>query len=115
MSNLKNMVNTVRAVFELAGVDEIKHNDGYPAWKMRPDSHIRDVAQKCYKNLFDKEPKIIGIHAGLECGLFAERYPNLDMLSMGPTMRGVHSPDERLHIPSVEKVWKLVLEILKEI
>jgi dipeptidase D len=51
----------------------------------------------------------------LECGLFAERYPNLDMLSMGPTMRGVHSPDERLHIPSVEKVWKLVLEILKEI
>ena len=115
MSNLKNMVNTVRAVFELAGADEIKHNDGYPAWKMRPDSHIREVAQKCYKNLYGKEPKIIGIHAGLECGLFAERYPNLDMLSMGPTMRGVHSPDERLHIPSVEKVWKLVLEILKEI
>jgi dipeptidase D len=115
MSNLKNMVNTVRAVFELAGADEIIHNDGYPAWKMRPDSHIREVAQKCYKNLYGKEPKIIGIHAGLECGLFAERYPNLDMLSMGPTMRGVHSPDERLHIPSVEKVWKLVLEILKEI
>ena len=75
----------------------------------------KDGARTVYKNLFDKEPKIIGIHAGLECGLFAERYPNLDMLSMGPTMRGVHSPDERLHIPSVEKVWKLVLEILKEI
>lgn len=115
MSNLTNMVNTVRSVFELAGADNIKHNDGYPAWKMRPNSHIRDVAQKCYRNLFNKDPKIIGIHAGLECGLFAERYPNLDMLSMGPTMRGVHSPDERLNIPTVGKVWDLVKEILKEI
>jgi dipeptidase D len=115
MSNLTNMVNTVRSVFELAGADKIVHNDGYPAWKMRPNSHIRDVAQKCYRNLFNKDPKIIGIHAGLECGLFAERYPNLDMLSMGPTMRGVHSPDERLNIPTVGKVWDLVKEILKEI
>ena len=115
MSNLTNMVNTVRSVFELAGADKIVHNDGYPAWKMRPNSHIRDVAQKCYRSLYNKDPKIIGIHAGLECGLFAERYPNLDMLSMGPTMRGVHSPDERLHIPSVGKVWDLVKEILKEI
>jgi dipeptidase D len=115
MSNLTNMVNTVRSVFELAGADKIIHNDGYPAWKMRPNSHIRDVAQKCYRNLFNKDPKIIGIHAGLECGLFAERYPNLDMLSMGPTMRGVHSPDERLNIPTVGKVWDLVKEILKEI
>ena len=115
MSNLENMVNTVTAVFELAGADSIIHNDGYPAWKMNPDSKLREVAKRCYEQLFDAEPTIIGIHAGLECGLFSERYPQLDMLSIGPTMRGVHSPDEKLHIPSVEKVYKLVKEILKNI
>lgn len=115
MSNLTNMVNTVRSTFELSGADVIVHSDGYPAWKMNPNSHLRTVAQQCYRNLFDAEPTIIGIHAGLECGLFSERYPNLDMLSMGPTMRGVHSPDERLHIPSVEKVWQLICAILKNL
>ncbi len=111
MSNLENMVNTVRSVFELAEADSIVHNDGYPAWKMNPNSYIRQVAQEQYRALFNAEPTVIGIHAGLECGLFAERYPNLDMLSIGPTMRGVHSPDERLNIPSVEKVWQLVCAI----
>lgn len=115
MSNLTNMVNTVRAVFELAGADDITHSDGYPAWTMNPESKLRAVAEKCYKELFGNAPKITGIHAGLECGLFAQKYPYLDMLSIGPTMRGVHSPDERLHIPSVEKVWRLVLGILKEV
>ncbi|MBP3750897.1 MAG: aminoacyl-histidine dipeptidase [Prevotella sp.] len=115
MSNLENMVSTVTAVFELAGADSIIHNDGYPAWKMNPDSKLREVAKRCYEQLFNAEPTIIGIHAGLECGLFSERYPQLDMLSIGPTMRGVHSPDEKLHIPSVEKVYKLVKEILKNI
>ena len=113
MSNLTNMVNTVTAVFQLAGADSIIHNDGYPAWKMNPHSRIRETARQCYERLYGTEPTIIGIHAGLECGLFAERYPHLDMLSIGPTMRGVHSPDERLHIPSVGKVYNLVLEILK--
>ncbi len=115
MSNLTNMVNTVRAVFELAAADEIRHSDGYPAWQMTPNSKLRSVAVECYRELYGTEPKVVGIHAGLECGLFAERYPHLDMLSMGPTMRGVHSPDERLHIPSVEKVWKLLLRILTRI
>ena len=115
MSNLTNMVNTITSVFELAGADSIVHNDGYPAWKMNPNSKLREVAKECYMRLFHTEPTIIGIHAGLECGLFSERYPHLDMLSMGPTMRGVHSPDEKLHIPSVEKVYDLVLEILKNV
>ena len=115
MSNLTNMVDTVTAVFELAGANGIIHNDGYPAWKMNPDSHIRKVARDCYKRLFGREPKIISIHAGLECGLFSFRNPSLDMLSIGPTLRGVHSPDERLHIPSVGKVWDLLKEILKSI
>ena len=62
-----------------------------------------------------KAPKVIGIHEGLECGLFASRYPYLDMLSIGPTMRGVHSPDERLLIPTVDKIWQLVLKIIKNV
>lgn len=115
MSNLTNMVNTVTAVFQLAGADDIVYSDGYPAWKMNPNSKIRETAKECYVRLFGNEPKIIGIHAGLECGLFSERYPHLDMLSIGPTMRGVHSPDEKLYIPSVKKVYDLVLEILKNI
>ena len=115
MSNLTNIVNTVRAVFELAGADNIEHSDGYPAWKMNPNSRLRTIAENCYKGLFGQSPKITGIHAGLECGLFAQKYPHLDMLSIGPTMRGVHSPDEKLHIPSVEKVWKLTINILKNI
>ncbi len=115
MSNLTNMVNTVSGVFELARADSIEHSDGYPAWAMNPDSHVRSVAAECYERLFGEKPTIMGIHAGLECGLFAERYPHLDMLSIGPTMRGVHSPDERLLIPSVEKVWALLLDVLKNI
>lgn len=115
MSNLENMVNTIRSVFELAGADDILHNEGYPAWKMNPDSHLRTVAQQCYRELYDQEPTIVGVHAGLECGLFAANYPQLDMLSIGPTMRGVHSPDERLHIPSVDKVWKLVCKIVENV
>ena len=115
MSNLENILNTVRAAFELAGADDIVLSDGYPAWKMRADSHLRDVAVECYRKLFNAEPRVVGIHAGLECGLFAERYPSLDMLSIGPTMRGVHSPDERLLIPTVDKVWQLVTAILKNV
>ena len=115
MSNLENMVNTVQSVFELAGADDIIHSDGYPAWKMRVNSRLREIAVTCYKELFGKAPKVIGIHAGLECGLFASRYPELDMLSLGPTMRGVHSPDERLLIPTVDKIWQLVLKIIKSV
>jgi dipeptidase D len=115
MSNLTNMTNTVRSIFELAKADSITHSDGYPAWKMNPNSTLREHAIQCYRKLFNTEPTVIGIHAGLECGLFAKRYPNLDMLSIGPTMRGVHSPDERLNIPSVEKVWQLVTEILESL
>lgn len=115
MSNLENMVNTIRSTFELAQADEISHSDGYPAWMMNPHSRLRQTAHDCYVELFNKEPIITGIHAGLECGLFSERYPKMDMLSIGPTMRGVHSPDERLYIPTVEMVWNLVVKILDKI
>ena len=114
MSNLDNMCATIAATFQLAGA-EVKHSDGYPAWKMRTESHLRDTVVECYKELFGKDPIVRGIHAGLECGLFSERYPQLDMISFGPTLRGVHSPDECLHIPTVQMVWDHLLLVLKRI
>ena len=114
MSNLENETNTVKAAFELAGA-EVKMSDGYPAWKMNPDSKLTKVAVESYKKLFGKEPIVKGIHAGLECGLFSERYPNLDMVSFGPTLRDVHTPDERLYIPTVQMVWNHLLDILKNV
>lgn len=114
MSNLVNMGNTIKALFLLAGA-EVSQGDKYPAWKMNPDSALTDIVVETYRKLFNKEPKVIGIHAGLECGLFSEKNPNLDMVSMGPTLRGVHSPEERLLIPTVQMVWDHLLEIMKNI
>lgn len=114
MSNLRNMGNTIKALFELAGA-QVTQGDGYPAWQMKKDSKLTEIVVETYKQLFEKEPLVIGIHAGLECGLFSEKYPHLDMVSMGPTLRGVHSPDERLLIPTVQMVWDHLLEIMKNI
>lgn len=114
MSNLDNMCNTVKAAFQLAGA-QVECGEGYPAWKMRQTSPLRDAVVEAYKTLFGKEPVVRGIHAGLECGLFSERYPDLDMISFGPTLRDVHTPDERLLIPTVQMVWDLLLQVLKTI
>ena len=114
MSNLDNMCATIRAAFQLAGA-EAWSSDGYPAWKMKAESHLRDTVVETYKELFGKDPIVRGIHAGLECGLFSERYPQLDMVSFGPTLRDVHTPDERLLIPTVQMVWNHLLLVLKRI
>jgi len=114
MSNLDNMCATIRATFELAGA-QAWSSDGYPAWKMRSESALRDAVVDCYQELFGKMPVVRGIHAGLECGLFSERYPQLDMVSFGPTLRDVHTPDERLLIPTVQMVWDHLLLVLKRI
>lgn len=114
MSNLENMTNTVKAAFLLAGA-EVTVGDKYPAWKMRANSELTDLAVKAYEKLFGKKPLVKGIHAGLECGLFSERYPELDMVSFGPTLRNVHTPDEALLIPTVEMVWDHLLEILRSV
>ena len=114
MSNLDNMCATFRATFQLAGA-EAWSSDGYPAWKMRAESQLRDTVVETYRELFGKDPIVRGIHAGLECGLFSERYPNLDMISFGPTLRDVHTPDERLYIPTVQMVWDHLLLVLKRI
>ena len=114
MSNLDNMCATIQAVFELAGAKAYS-SDGYPAWKMKADSKLTEIVVESYKKLFHKDPIVRGIHAGLECGLFSERYPNLDMVSFGPTLRFVHTPEERLHIPTVQMVWDHLIDVLKNI
>lgn len=108
------MANTVRAAFELGGA-EVSFGDGYPGWKPNTHSAILEASKESYKRLFGKEPEIKAIHAGLECGLFLDKYPHLDMVSFGPTMRGVHSPDERLEIPTVQKFWDHLVDVLKHI
>ena len=107
-------LDAVAAVFELAGA-EVERNNGYPGWYLDPNSAFLKLAVATYEKLFGKSPEVKAIHAGLECGLFSEKYPNMDMVSIGPTLRGVHSPDERLLIPTVKMVWDHVLEILKSI
>ena len=105
------IADQVASVFRLAGA-KVEHGEGYPGWAPNPDSKILKVAQESYKKLFDKEAKIMAIHAGLECGLFLEKYPHLDMISFGPTLRGVHSPDERMEIKTVDLWWKHLVDVL---
>ena len=105
---------TIESVFFLSGFD-VEHSDGYPGWAPNPESKLLTETVQCYRDLFNAEPKVRAIHAGLECGLFLEKYPHLEMVSFGPTLRGVHSPDERLEISTVDKFWKLLVELLKVI
>ena len=106
--------NMVSAVFLLAGA-EVKSSDGYPGWKPNPSSRILAVAENVYEKLYGKKPEIKAIHAGLECGLFLSKYPNLDMISCGPTIQGAHSPDEKMEIATVERWWNFLLELIKNI
>ena len=113
-SSKNAVVNQVAATFILAGAS-VSHGDGYPGWEPNPSSAILKVAKEAYVKLYKKEPEVKAIHAGLECGLFLEKYPQLDMISFGPTMRDVHSPSERLLIPTVQLWWDHLLELLKHI
>jgi dipeptidase D len=107
-----DICQTVRMIFELGG-GEAKNNDGYPGWKPNLDSPILAVAKQTYNQLYHKFPEVKAIHAGLECGIIGERYPGMDMLSFGPTLEGVHSPDEKIYIDTVDKYWQFLLGILK--
>jgi dipeptidase D len=113
-SRKQDVTNMVVSVFNLAGA-KTKTSEGYPGWTPNPDSEIVDITSKLYIKLFNEEPEILAIHAGLECGLIGDKYPGMDMISYGPTIKGAHSPDERLEIESVKKFWDLTLEILKNI
>ncbi|MFA6950256.1 MAG: aminoacyl-histidine dipeptidase [Lentimicrobiaceae bacterium] len=113
-SEKNDIGNMVVAVFNLAGGKSV-HSDGYPGWTPNPDSKILEISKAAYERLFGYSPKVKAIHAGLECGLVGEKYPLMDMISYGPTLRGVHSPDERLEIASMQKFWDFTIEILKNI
>ena len=94
---------------------EVIHSDGYPGWSPNPNSKALQSLSEAYQKIFGKEPVVRAIHAGLECGLFAEKYPDLDMVSYGPTLKGVHSPDEKLEIKTVQMCWDLTVEFLESL
>lgn len=110
----EDIVSVNRAIFLLANA-QVKHGDGYPGWKPDINSEILKEIKKVYYNLYNKEPEVKAIHAGLECGIIKEKYPSMDMISFGPTILGAHSPDERVQISTVEKFYNLLLETLKNI
>lgn len=109
-----DIANQVEALFTLAGA-KVTHGDGYPGWAPNMNSRIMHIASDAYEELYGIKPAIKAIHAGLECGLFLEKYPHLDMVSFGPTLQGVHSPSERMHIPAVERFWGQLRRILEKV
>ncbi|NWF50426.1 MAG: aminoacyl-histidine dipeptidase [Ignavibacteriaceae bacterium] len=113
-SEIQDITNMVSSVFMLAGA-EINYGDGYPGWKPDIHSEILGVFKNTFTQMYGKEPEVKAIHAGLECGIIKEKYPDMDMISFGPTMFGVHSPDERLKIDTVPEFWNQLVTALKNI
>ncbi len=113
-SKKEDIVNMVNSVFQLAGA-RAESSDGYPGWTPNPNSEIVAITNDLYRKLFHAKPEVLAIHAGLECGLIGDTYPAMDMISFGPTIKGAHSPNERIEIASVQKFWDLTIEVLKNI
>jgi len=113
-SEIDEICQMVANVFELGGA-EAEASDGYPGWKPDLDSEILKIAKQTYQSLYGKEPEVKAVHAGLECGIIGERFPGMDMVSFGPTLQGVHSPDEKIYIDTVEKFWNYLLAILRNV
>jgi dipeptidase D len=102
----------VESCFNLAGA-EVIHSKGYPGWKPNLKSGILNITVRSYFNLFGREPAIRAIHAGLECGLIYEKFKGIDMISFGPTIRGAHTPQERIEIRTVQMFWDLLIDVIK--
>ena len=113
-SRLAEIVQTVEAILALGGAT-IEISEGYPGWKPNLESPVLKVAKECYRSLYGREVEVKAIHAGLECGIIGERVPGMDMISFGPTLESVHSPDEKIHIESVGKFWDFLVAILMSI
>lgn len=109
-----SVANMTQSVMELGGM-EVVHDGSYPGWKPNPDSRILNSMKQIYKSKYGVLPEIKVVHAGLECGIIGNVYPNMDMVSFGPTIRHPHSPDEKVHIESVGKFWDYLLDILKSV
>jgi dipeptidase D len=110
-SEIQEIVATVSTIFELAGA-RVEQSDGYPGWKPNLDSPILKTAIDTFKSLYGKEPAVKAVHAGLECGIIGEKYPGIDMVSFGPTLEGVHSPDEKIFLDTVPRFWEFLLAML---
>ncbi len=113
-SRRDEIADRVKALFQLIGA-EVTFDDAYVGWSPNPDSKILKVAEKSFEDLFGEKPQVEALHAGLECGLFLEKMPSLDMISFGPTLKDIHSPNEKADIRSVQEFWKLLREILKRL
>ena len=113
-SSKMDIAHTIGASFSMIGA-VVEHTGSYPGWAPNPKSEILEIMVPLYKELYKEDPRVQACHAGLECGILNERYPGLDMISFGPTIRNPHSPDEKVHIASVDKFWSFLLEVLKRI
>lgn len=113
-SGKKYAAGMIEACMTLAGA-KVAHSEGYPGWKPNINSEILNITRKSYNELFGQDPEVKAIHAGLECGLFYEKFPGIDMISFGPTIKGAHTPEERIEIASTTKFWDLLLDVLKNI
>ena len=113
-SALEDISQMIASVWELAGY-EVVFADYYPGWNPNPDSPILGLMEATYQELYGEEPEVMAVHAGLECGVIGAKYPGMDMISIGPTLSDVHSPAERLFIPSVGHVMELLMEVLQNI
>ena len=110
-SRRDEIANRVKALFTMIGA-EVEFEDAYVGWAPNPESKVLKVAEQSFEELFGTKPRVEALHAGLECGLFLEKMPGLDMISFGPTLKDIHSPSERANIPSVEAFWKFLTDIL---
>ena len=113
-SSKMDLANALRSAFELTGC-EVSFSGSYPGWTPNVNSEIKDVLVRIYEDQNNSKPRVVACHAGLECGILGTNYPEMDMISFGPTILGAHSPDERASISSAQKYWKFVIEILKNI
>ncbi|MBZ9631341.1 aminoacyl-histidine dipeptidase [Salegentibacter sp. LM13S] len=113
-SSKDDLANSLEATFELAKF-KVKLSGEYPGWAPNPNSAILKVVDELYQNLHKEKADVAACHAGLECGIIGNHYPEMDMISFGPTIRGAHSPDERASITSAQKYWKFLIEVLKNI
>jgi len=110
----RELLDKLKELAEFYGGSYSETGD-YPAWEYKKDSYLRDTMVRVYTKLFEKEPQVVAIHAGLECGLLSEKLPGLDCVSIGPDMQDIHTSRERLNVASVERTWNFLLEILREL
>jgi dipeptidase D len=113
-SSKSDVAGMVESCLKLGGA-KVEHSDGYPGWKPNLKSEILNITCKSYTDLFGKEPAVRAIHAGLECALFYEKFKGIDMISFGPTIRGAHTPDEKIEIKTVEMFWDLLVDVIRNI